>query len=157
MNQKNAKSGETTPALSKEKAVDPASTGLINDVDRRQWEEECFNEMEEEILRESLFVSRGRGSSRVDTKPSKEELQEQSKWVVDEMGVARSFAAVKDRSWVWQMYCLLSDERRRLTTYKQYETFMLGAVKRLEKRVLKGEQAERVARIVDVYTQRGGH
>ncbi len=93
-------------------------------------------------------------SCTVDTKPSKEELQEQSKWVVDEMGVARSFAAVKDKSWVWQMYCLLSDERRRLTTYKQYETFMLGAVKRLEKGVLEGEQAERVARIVDVYTER---
>ncbi len=31
---------------------------------------------------------------------------------------------------------------------------MLGSVKRLEKGVLEGEQAERVARIVDVYTQR---
>jgi hypothetical protein len=99
-NWKHVKSGETSPVLLKEKTVDAASTGLINDVDRRQWEEECYNAMEEEILRERLFVSRGRGSSRVDTKPSKEELQEQSKWVVDEMGVARSFAAVKDKSWM---------------------------------------------------------
>ncbi len=140
----------------KEKAVETANIGLINDVDRGQWEEKCFNAMEEEILREKLFVSRGRGSSRVDTKPSKEELQEQSQWVVDEMGVARSFAAVKDKSWLWQMYCLLSGERRRITTYKQYETFMLGAVKRLEKGVLEEEQAARVARIVDVYTQMRG-
>ena len=87
MNQNSAKSGETSPVLSKEKAVDTASTGLINDLDRRQWKEECYIAMEEEILRERLFVSRGRSSSRVDTKPSKEEIQEQSKWVVDEMGV----------------------------------------------------------------------
>jgi hypothetical protein len=97
--------------------------------------------MEEEILKERLFVSRARGASHLHTKPSKEELQEQCKWVVEEMGVARSFAAVKDKSWVWQMYCLLSDERRKLTTYQQYEIFMLGAVKRLEKCVLEEERA----------------
>ncbi len=91
-------------------------------------EEECYSAMDEEILRERLFISSSRGTPLKDTKPSKEELCLQSKWVVDEMGVGQNFAAVKDRSWVWQMYCLLSEERRRLTTYKQYEIFMLGVL-----------------------------
>ena len=118
-NLKGVKPGEASSPLSKEKAVDTVSTGVINAGDRQQWEEECYNAMEEEILKEKIFVSRARGASHLDAKPSKEELLEQSKWVVDEMGVARSFTAVKDKSWVWQMYCLLSDERRRITTYKQ--------------------------------------
>jgi hypothetical protein len=58
-NRKGVKPGETSPVLSKEKAVDTASTGFINDVHRRQWEEQRYNAMEEEIRRERLFVSRG--------------------------------------------------------------------------------------------------
>ncbi len=50
------------------------------------------------------------------------------------------------------MYCLLSKERRVMTMYPEYEAFMLGSVKRLEKNVLEQVQAERLARIVDVST-----
>lgn len=56
--------------------------------------------------------------------------------MVDEMGLSRNIAAVLDKSWIWQMYCRLSEERRRKTTYSQYEVFILGAVGRLEVRLL---------------------
>jgi hypothetical protein len=78
-NLKSVKLGEASSPLSKEKAVDTVSTGFINAGNRQQWEEECYNAMEEEILKERLFVSRARGASHLDAKPSKEELLEQSK------------------------------------------------------------------------------
>ncbi len=37
-----------------------------------------------------------------------------------------------------------------MTMYSEYEAFMLGSVKRLEKSVLDHERAERMSRIVDV-------
>jgi hypothetical protein len=52
------------------------------------------------------------------------------------MGSDRNFQAVNDKSWIWKMYCLLSKERRVMTMYPEYEVFMLGSVKRLEKSVL---------------------
>ncbi len=48
------------------------------------------------------------------------------------MGTNRDVAAVKDKSWIWQMYCLLSEDRRIQTLYPQYEALMLGAAERLE-------------------------
>ena len=99
-----------------------------------------------------MFKAKFRGVPRRDTRPTKEELLQQSKWVVEEMGPDRDFKAVSDKSWIWQMYCLLSKERRLLTMYQEYEAFMLGAVKRFEKCVHEQAQAERIARIVDVST-----
>jgi hypothetical protein len=55
--------------------------------------------------------------------------------MAEEMGSKRDVAAVKDKSWIWQMYCLLSEDRRIQTVYPQYETLMLGAAERLEGRL----------------------
>ncbi len=70
------------------------------------------------------------------------------------MGLVRNFAAVNYKSWIWQMYCLLAEERRMQTTYQEYETFMLEAVKRLEKCVHEEAQAGRIARIVEVNAEK---
>ncbi len=53
-------------------------------------------------------------------------------WTAEELGSKRDVAAVKDKSWIWKMYCLLSEDRRIQTLYPQYETLMLGAAERLE-------------------------
>jgi hypothetical protein len=99
--------------------------------------------MNEEIDVKSLFSSRTRGVFKQNRKPMKEELLQKSKWVVEEMGSDRNFQAVNDMSWIWQMYCLLSKERRVMTMYPEYEAFMLGSVKRLEKSVLEQAQTGR--------------
>ncbi len=101
-----------------------------------------------------LFGARTRSFPKTDTRPTEEELHQQSKWVVEEMGPSRDFAAVNDKSWIWQMYCLLSEERRLRTTYQEYDIFMLGAVKRLEKGVHEEAQAKRIARIVEVNAEK---
>ncbi len=98
--------------------------------------------MDQEILVKGLFRSRTRSFPKRDTRPTEEELYQQSKWVVEEMDPGRNFAAVNNKSWIWQMYCLLAEERRVQTTYQEHETFMLGAVKRLEKGVREEAQAE---------------
>ena len=118
-----------------EKVVEKESKSAIQEDVRRQSEKECYDAMNQEIEVKSLFSSRTRGAFKRDTKPTKEELLQQSKWVVEEMGPDRSFQAVTDKSWIWQMYCLLSKERRLMTMYPEYEAFMLGSVKRLEKSV----------------------
>ena len=133
-----------------EKVVENERKGAIQEEVRRQSEKECYDAMNQEIEVKSLFSSKTRGVFKRDTRPTKEELLLQSKWVVEEMGPDRSFQAVTDRSWIWQMYCLLSKERRLMTMYPEYETFMLGSVKRLEKMVQEQAQAERIARIVEV-------
>jgi hypothetical protein len=154
-NQEAVKSAETAPVLSKEEAAHSDNTDSANDANREQGEKECQEAMEEEIVVEQLFTSKARGSPQRDSKPSKAELEMLSRWVVEEMGRTRSFIAVNDKSWMWQMSCLLPAERRAVTTYKQCEVFMLGAVKkRLEKGVREREQEERVAKIVDVFSQR---
>jgi hypothetical protein len=108
---------------------------LVHEDVWRLWEKDCLDAMNEEIEVKSLFSSRTRGVFKKDRKPTKEELLQQSKWVVEEMGSDRNFQAVNDKSWIWQMYCLLSKERRVMTMYPEYEAFMLGSVKRLEKSV----------------------
>jgi hypothetical protein len=118
----------------------------------KQWQEECYEAMEQEIEVKNLFKAKFRAAPHAHTRPTKEELQQQSKWVVEEMGPDRDFKAVSDKSWIWQMYCLLSKERRLLTMYKEYEAFMLGAVKRFEKRAHEQAQALMIARIVDIST-----
>ena len=74
---------------------------LIHEDVWRQWEKDCLDAMNEEIEVKSLFISRSRGTVKMDRKPTKEELLQQSKWVVEEMGSDRNFQAVNDKSWIW--------------------------------------------------------
>jgi hypothetical protein len=116
-----------------EKAEGRERQSLHPEVKWRQWDKECLDAMNEEIDVKSLFTSRSNGILKKNRKPTNEELLQQSKRVVEEMGSNRDFRAVNDKSWIWQMYCLLSKERRMMTMYPEYEAFMLGSVKRLEK------------------------
>jgi hypothetical protein len=110
--------------------------------------------MDQAILIKGLFKTRTRGFPWKSTAPTEEELRQQCQWAVDEMGLVRNFAAVNDKSWIWQMYCLLVEERRVQITYHEYETFMLGAVKRFEKSVQEEAQARRIARIVGISVEK---
>ncbi len=59
--------------------------------------------------------------------------------MVEKIGLDKDLAVIRDKSWIiWQEYCLLSAERRKLTTYERYEGFMLGAVDRLQDKVPDG-------------------
>jgi hypothetical protein len=142
--------GRTGSTSLAEKAEGIEGQSLIHEDVWRQWEKECLDAMNKEIEVKSLLISRSRGIFQKDRKPTKEELHQQSKWVVEEMGSNRKFQAVNDKSWIWQMHCLLSKERRVMTMYPEYEAFMLGSVKRLEKSVQEQAQMGRMARIVDV-------
>jgi hypothetical protein len=141
-------------APAKVRAAETDGVGSIPADVRKQWEEECYSAMNQEIMIKGLFKTRTRGFPWKSTAPLEEELRQQSQWVVDEMGQDRNFAAVNDKSWIWQMYCLLSGERRVQITYQEYETFMLGAVKRLEKGVREEAQAKRIARILGVSVEK---
>ncbi len=74
-----------------EKAEGRERQSLIPEVDRRQWEKECLDAMNEEIEVKSLFTSRSRGTVKKDRKPTNEELLQQSKWVEEEMGPIEIF------------------------------------------------------------------
>ena len=69
-----------------EKAVEEEKKSAIQEDVRRQSEKECYDAMNQEIEVKSLFSSRTRGAVKRDTRPTKEELLQQSKWVVEEMG-----------------------------------------------------------------------
>ena len=92
------RSGSTSLA---EKAEGIEGQSLIHEDVWRQWEKECLDAMNEEIEVKSLFTSRSSGIFKKDRKPTKEELLQQSKWVVEEMGSNRNFQAVNDKSWIW--------------------------------------------------------
>jgi hypothetical protein len=97
------KTGSTSLA---EKAEGIEGQSWVHEDVWRQWEKECLDAMSEDIEVKSLFSSRSRGVLKLDRKSTTEELLQQSKWVVEEMGSDRKLQAVKDKSWIWQMYCL---------------------------------------------------
>ena len=83
-----------------EMAVEMGGKSAIHEDVWRQWENECYDAMNQEIEVKSLFSTRTRGAFKRDTRPTEEELLQQSKWVVEEMGPDRNFQAVNDRSWI---------------------------------------------------------
>jgi hypothetical protein len=125
-NREGTMSGEATSEDSRKKLREAVSIGL---------EKECYAALEGEVEIKGAFLTRSRGGITRDTRPSKEELLQQSKWMSEKMGPKREVAAVQDKSWIWQMYCLLSEDRRMQTLYPQYETLMLGAAERLKVRL----------------------
>jgi hypothetical protein len=126
-NREGTVSGESTSEDTLKRSREAVSIGL---------EKECYDAaLEGEVEIKGDFFKRSRGGITRDTRPSKEELQQLNKWMAEEMGSKRDVAAVKDTSWIWQMYCLLSEDRRIQTLYSQYETLMLGAAERLEGRL----------------------
>ncbi len=107
-NREGTVSGESTSEDSLKRSREAVSIGL---------EKECYAALEGEVEIKGDILKRSRGGITRDTRPSKEELQQLSKWMAEEMGSKRDVVAVKDKSWIWQMYCLLSEDRRIQTLY----------------------------------------
>ncbi len=122
-NREGTVSRESTSEDSLQRSREAASIGL---------EKECYAALEGEVEIKGDFFKRSGGGITRDTRPSKEELQQLSKWMVEEIGSKKDVAAVKDKSWIWQMYCLLSEDRRMQTLYPQCKALMLEAAERLE-------------------------
>jgi hypothetical protein len=140
-NLESAKPGGSASARLEKLPLKQSGTVLVNDAKRERLEKESYDALEEEVVIKRAFLKKQRSFPTQDTRPTKEGLLQQSKWMVDEMGLNRDTAAVRDKSWIWQMYCLLSKERRRLTTPTQYDAFMQGTV--AEERHFQGRREQK--------------